>query len=472
MNTSTTKITILYKISNSGPDAKYYNSFEIPFANCIKLATVKQSCVALRYLNHAGAEGYHWRIRMEDKNNITTKKYSWWDIIDEHARLPLFNTSLTELGRILEIPKVCYPTSDGFVTKGAMRSLGKVMNKVASTVDVNYSSQVDTSHQLYIIVFKLVDMIKVYNSFLMRNMNYPAIMNKHEISRSVNRNSNICLAKYSSQNKRTTTSCSPIGTSTNAYQDKSYSELPQIKPFVRPKILSEVNKKPLMDLEPDSNANFSKGNSSHHFTSSLCVTRVQNLKMKYEKNKNLQNRVWDDIDERWVVIGEKKNSSNKSGKHLSKSYFKGISLDTSSAIGKSTQVAAAIHFRVNHMREAQKRAVMEIREREVLKRNNEASEDAVRLRLEPKIREWCEEHGKKKQLRALLASLHTILWTEANWKPVNLGDILDKRKCKLCFHKAVRVVHPDKTIALCPVNRFLAKRIFDALSQANAAFDV
>merc|ERR1712032_831423 len=117
------------------------------------------------------------------------------------------------------------------------------------------------------------------------------------------------------------------------------------------------------------------------------------------------------------------------------------------------------------------RAVMEIRKREIIKKRNEASEDAVRLRLEPKIRDWCEEHGKKKQLRALLASLHTILWADANWKPVNLGDILNERKCKLCFHKAVRVVHSDKTITLCPVNRFLAKRIFDALSQANATFN-
>merc|ERR1712232_746272 len=35
--------------------------------------------------------------------------------------------------------------------------------------------------------------------------------------------------------------------------------------------------------------------------------------------------------------------------------------------------------------------------------------DECRRRLEPKLKAWSEEHGKKKQIRALLASLHLIL---------------------------------------------------------------
>lgn len=105
------------------------------------------------------------------------------------------------------------------------------------------------------------------------------------------------------------------------------------------------------------------------------------------------------------------------------------------------------------------------------KKSDEAEEDIVRKQLEPKIKAWSEEHGKKKQLRALLASLHTILWPEANWKPVGLGDLLDDSKCKRWFHKASRVVHPDKTHHLNAEQRFLAKRIFDALSQAKSEYD-
>ncbi len=44
---------------------------------------------------------------------------------------------------------------------------------------------------------------------------------------------------------------------------------------------------------------------------------------------------------------------------------------------------------------------------------------------------------------------------------------MDDRKCKLAFHKASRGVHPDKTIHLSAEGRFLAKRIFDALSQVS-----
>jgi len=105
------------------------------------------------------------------------------------------------------------------------------------------------------------------------------------------------------------------------------------------------------------------------------------------------------------------------------------------------------------------------------KKEGEAAEDLARQKLEPKIKLWSEEHGKKKQLRALLASLHTILWSDAKWKPVNLGDLLDDGKVKRNFHKASRVVHPDKTFELSHENKFLAKRIFDALKQAKSDFD-
>ena len=113
----------------------------------------------------------------------------------------------------------------------------------------------------------------------------------------------------------------------------------------------------------------------------------------------------------------------------------------------------------------------EVRERELKKKQSEAAEDDVRQKLEPKIKIWSEEHGKKKQLRALLSSLHTVLWQGAKWKPISLGDILDASKCKRCYHKATLVVHPDKTGSLNPEQRFLAKRIFDALTQAKNEFD-
>jgi curved DNA-binding protein CbpA len=48
---------------------------------------------------------------------------------------------------------------------------------------------------------------------------------------------------------------------------------------------------------------------------------------------------------------------------------------------------------------------------------------------------------------------------------------LDDGKVKRAFFKASLVVHPDKTHDLPIEHRFLAKRIFDSLSQAKADFD-
>ena len=205
-------------------------------------------------------------------------------------------------------------------------------------------------------------------------------------------------------------------------------------------------------------------------------TRAEKLKREYAQKKQTANRVWDDVDQRWVEVDPKKaNSAAASNPHVAsvggKAKTVGISLDPANAVGKSANVQNAVNARVNEMKKSQQKALQEVRQREEKKKQDEAEEDSVRRKLEPKIKAWSEEHGKKKQLRALLGTLHTILWPEANWKPVSIGDVLDDSKCKRCYHKASRVVHPDKTHHLDAEKRFLAKRIFDALSQAKTEFD-
>jgi hypothetical protein len=127
--------------------------------------------------------------------------------------------------------------------------------------------------------------------------------------------------------------------------------------------------------------------------------------------------------------------------------------------------------RVNEMETSRQKAVAEVKQRETDKKRKDDEEDMIRLQLEPKIKAWSEEHGKKKQLQALLANLHTILWNGTKWKQINIGDILQPSKCKKFYFKATLVVHPDKTHDLPAEQRFLAKRIFDALSQAKTVWD-
>lgn len=187
------------------------------------------------------------------------------------------------------------------------------------------------------------------------------------------------------------------------------------------------------------------------------------------------NRVWDDVDQRWVEVdpktGKPANHASSAASAPPKKKEVGVKLDMSNAVGKSTKVQQAMQARVNEMNATAQKAVAEVKQREAAKKKMEEEEDAIRVQLEPKIKAWSEEHGKKKQLQALLASLHTILWPGAKWKTISIGDILVPAKCKKFYFKATLVVHPDKTRDLPADQRFLAKRIFDALTQAKTVWD-
>jgi hypothetical protein len=51
---------------------------------------------------------------------------------------------------------------------------------------------------------------------------------------------------------------------------------------------------------------------------------------------------------------------------------------------------------------------------------------------------------KADNLRALLGSLDKVLWPEAGWNKVNMGDLVIPNKVKIVYMKAIAKVHPDK----------------------------
>ena len=73
-----------------------------------------------------------------------------------------------------------------------------------------------------------------------------------------------------------------------------------------------------------------------------------------------------------------------------------------------------------------------------------ASDEAFALNdaVEARLAAW--KAGKEGNLRALLASLDTILWTDAGWKKVGMGDLVMPNKVKIIYMKAIGKVHPDK----------------------------
>lgn len=62
-----------------------------------------------------------------------------------------------------------------------------------------------------------------------------------------------------------------------------------------------------------------------------------------------------------------------------------------------------------------------------------------------KIAEWTE--GKKGNLRALLCSLHTVLWPEADrWQRCEMHQLVTTADVKKAYRKACLAVHPDKVL--------------------------
>lgn len=79
-----------------------------------------------------------------------------------------------------------------------------------------------------------------------------------------------------------------------------------------------------------------------------------------------------------------------------------------------------------------------------------------------RVQQWKRE---KKNLRALLASLHEIA-PPCSWQPMTLAQLLDGGAVKKGYHKAILAVHPDKQPTDDPEKKVLAQHVFDALRDA------
>uniref|UniRef100_A0A3Q2E4X2 Cyclin-G-associated kinase n=1 Tax=Cyprinodon variegatus TaxID=28743 RepID=A0A3Q2E4X2_CYPVA len=99
-------------------------------------------------------------------------------------------------------------------------------------------------------------------------------------------------------------------------------------------------------------------------------------------------------------------------------------------------------------------------------RKQEIAKDMDPLKLQ--LLEWIE--GKERNIRALLSTLHTVLWEgETRWKPVGMADLVTPDQVKKYYRKAALVVHPDKATGQ-PYEQY-AKMIFMELNDAWSEFE-
>lgn len=74
---------------------------------------------------------------------------------------------------------------------------------------------------------------------------------------------------------------------------------------------------------------------------------------------------------------------------------------------------------------------------------------ALSDQVDAKLIAW--KGSKADNLRALLGSLDKVLWPEAGWNKVNMGDLVMPNKVKIIYMKAIAKVHPDKVSISYPL---------------------
>ena len=438
--------------------------------NILYMFLLLSHCVAAHSLSHLGPEGYHWRVLIEDKSSATgtQKTFSWWDIQDGNAKLPVKETSQYELRKLLFPSRPTASSADSATkaAKGAFKMMGKAM---ASAIGDEGGVE-NQGPPVSVMVVKLLDLVKIHDKYSGGGGHAHHALSQPRPRRAV----------VSAPKSRPAASQPSRVNNTHPRPPAARQAAPQPQRTVHSANKSTSNGGNLMDF-----GDTPASRVMHHAASAPSVanpneTRAQRLKREKETKMKTSNRVWDDIDQRWIEVDPKigrtgggvaGRNTNPGAPPAAKKNSVGIKLDMSNAAGKSASVQKAMNDRVNEMETSRQKAVAEVKQREVDKKRKEDEEDLIRLQLEPKIKAWSEEHGKKKQLQALLANLHTILWKGTKWKEINIGDILQPSKCKKFYFKATLVVHPDKTHDLPAEQRFLAKRIFDALSQAKTIWD-
>ena len=95
----------------------------------------------------------------------------------------------------------------------------------------------------------------------------------------------------------------------------------------------------------------------------------------------------------------------------------------------------------------------------------QAERDRVKTRLNAKLRAWSghPDTNTLKNIRALLATLDSVLWEGARWKAVSMADLVQGAKVKKAYYKAIRIAHPDRHQTGSVEQQYIASWVLDML---------
>jgi hypothetical protein len=74
------------------------------------------------------------------------------------------------------------------------------------------------------------------------------------------------------------------------------------------------------------------------------------------------------------------------------------------------------------------------------------AEENARLELkelvDSRLLAW--KSGKEGNIRALIASLDSVLWSKLDWPKIGMSELVSEKQVKARYMKAIAKLHPDK----------------------------
>ncbi|KAF2462760.1 uncharacterized protein BDR25DRAFT_308140 [Lindgomyces ingoldianus] len=114
---------------------------------------------------------------------------------------------------------------------------------------------------------------------------------------------------------------------------------------------------------------------------------------------------------------------------------------------------------------AESEAVKKLKEANAAAEKADDEKFALTDQVDATLTAW--KGSKADNLRALLGSLDKVLWPEAGWKKVNMGDLVMPNKVKIIYMKAIAKVHPDKISQTATTEqRMISAAVFSTLNEA------
>lgn len=114
---------------------------------------------------------------------------------------------------------------------------------------------------------------------------------------------------------------------------------------------------------------------------------------------------------------------------------------------------------------AGKAALEKVRREHRAEAQDDAERDRLREVVSTRVESW--KAGKEENLRALLASLHEVLWANSGWLPVNMTDLVVPKKVRLSYMKAIAKTHPDKVPSTAPMEvKLISQSVFVVIQSA------